>query len=97
MDGKERVGRVSSKSNDNTLLPSLLFSFMRSYLLPLSYRFHSNTNRVERVYLLDRRHVNRSKIDRVAKYRNFPLPLPKINYHGHRFSVNSFVRLNNFV
>lgn len=96
MDGKERVGRVSSKSNDNTLLPSLLFSFMRSYLLPLSYRFHSNTNRVERVYLLDRRHVNRSKIDRVAKYRNFPLPR-KINYHGHRFSVNSFVRLNNFV
>lgn len=96
MDGKERVGRVSSKSNDNTLLPSLLFSFMRSYLLPLSYRFHSNTNRVKRVYLLDRHHVNRSKIDRVAKYRNFPLPR-KINYHGHRFSVNSFVRLNNFV
>lgn len=42
MDGRERVGRVWSKSNDNTLP---LFSLMRSYLLLSSeYRLRSNTN-----------------------------------------------------
>lgn len=77
-----------------TIIRCCLHSFFPLCVLICFHRFHSNTNRVKRVYLLDRRHVNRSKIDRVAKYRNFPR---KINYHGHRFSVNSFVRLNNFV